>query len=111
MPETQSEGGGRERTTPSVFAISAVFGGTLGMVAASAFGIDAGGGFIVGAVLVFMFLSIMVLMARVIERTAFIERVLDVILPSVTPAGTGGGDFTADPDIARALRRLIDRNS
>jgi hypothetical protein len=50
------DGRRQEEVEPSVFAISAVFGGSLGMVAASAFGLDGGGGFIVGSALVFMFL-------------------------------------------------------
>jgi hypothetical protein len=53
---------------PSVFAISLVFGGGLGMTAAAAFGLDAGGGFVVGAASVFMLLSIAVLQAREFER-------------------------------------------
>ena len=42
------------------------------MTAAAAFGVDAGGGFIVGATLVFMFLSMAVLRSREMEQ---IERV------------------------------------
>jgi hypothetical protein len=53
---------------PSVFAMAVVFGGGLGMTAAAAFGVDAGGGFILGATLVFMLLSVAVALSREIEQ-------------------------------------------
>ncbi len=110
MLQTRSEGVHRADTAPSVFAISAVFGGSLGMAAASAFGVDAGGGFIVGAVLVFMFLSIAVLIARIVERTATRDEALDALVRSFVLAGSDGGEFGDKTDFARELRRFLDRD-
>jgi len=43
---------------PSIFALAVVFGGTTGMTAASLFGVDAGGGFVVGFALLFVVLAV-----------------------------------------------------
>lgn len=43
---------------PSIFAIAVVFGGSLGMTTAALFGIDAGGGFILGSAILFVLLAI-----------------------------------------------------
>jgi uncharacterized membrane protein YhiD involved in acid resistance len=66
---------------PSVFGVSVVFGGGAGMSAASAFGLDAGGGFIVGTFLAFLILAVGVLLSRELERLTelrnLIQRLID----------------------------------
>jgi hypothetical protein len=76
---------------PSVFALSVVFGGAIGMTAASAFGLNAGGGFIVGASLVFLLLSVGVFISRDIERVAFSQDVLKAIVAGLARKGEATG--------------------
>lgn len=56
------------RTVPSIFAIAVVFGGTTGMTAASLFGADGGGGFVVGFACLFVILAIASALSRNIDE-------------------------------------------
>lgn len=69
----------RSQNTASVFGIAAVFGGGAGMSAASAFGLDAGGGFIVGSTLVFLILAVAVFQARELERVSDLGKLIEGI--------------------------------
>ena len=53
-----------ERRYPSVFALSVVFGGSIGLTTFSMLGWPAGGGFLVGFTLVFLALASAVLISR-----------------------------------------------
>jgi len=53
-----------ERRYPSVFALSVVFGGAIGLTTFSMLGLSAGGGFLVGSTLVFLALASAVLISR-----------------------------------------------
>jgi hypothetical protein len=78
------------------------------MAATAAFGLDAGGGFIVGASLVFMFLSLAVLLSREIEHAAYSEDILKAILASVA---RGGAAAEANSPDGRDLERLLNASS
>jgi hypothetical protein len=65
----------RSRAAPSLFGISVIFGGIAGMSAASLFGIDAGGGFVVGFALLFTILTV----AAVISRQVWIVAANDIL--------------------------------
>lgn len=56
------------KPAPSIFAIAVVFGGTTGMTAASLFGADAGGGFVVGFACLFVILAIASALSRNIDE-------------------------------------------
>jgi hypothetical protein len=95
---------------PSVFAISVVFGGIVGMSAAAAFGLDAGGGFIVGTALVFMFMSVAVLLSKEIERSSHSEDMLKLILATVARGNQAAEYSGEDSDFRSLISHLIDRD-
>lgn len=105
---TQSDNNG---DAPSVFAISVVFGGILGMVAAAAFGLDGGGGFIVGAALTFMFLSVAILLSREIEHSLHSEEILEVLLATFAQSRLSPADehLNENSELQRLIKRLLDR--
>jgi len=43
---------------PTIFAIAIVFGGSIGMTSAALFGLDAGGGFVLGSAILFVVLTL-----------------------------------------------------
>ena len=61
---------------PSAFAISVVFGGTIGLVAANLLGYDGGAGFFIGAGLVFFILANLIIQSR---QSEIIEVKLDAL--------------------------------
>lgn len=61
---------------PSAFAISVVFGGTIGLVAANLLGYDGGAGFFIGAGLVFFILANLIIQSR---QSEIIEVKIDAL--------------------------------